>query len=187
MSDPRELLGMLAARVQHFSAAPGGSPKLTPEDVAAALGMIQDPVARLYFRVKWVNQHAFAEELSLTFSRRVYTTISIGAWRVPRPAWIFDMCCLALAESIDPHVCMWCKGRGSAEIDSRVVMCDNCKGTGHKAPTDSDRARLMGALKSSWSDTWGKRYQEIQTLVDRVDDKVGAVAKRIGHAELDPA
>lgn len=184
MSDPRELLGMLAAKVQHFSAAPGGIPALTPEDVAAALGMIQDPVARLYFRVKWVNQYSFAEELACDFRTRVAVTLDIGKWRVPRKEWIFDMCCLALAESIDPHVCLWCKGRGSAEIDSRVVMCDNCKGTGHKQPTDSDRARLMGALKSSWSDTWGKRYQEIQTLIDRVDDKVWAVTRRIGQHEL---
>ncbi len=187
MSDPRELLGMLAARVQHFSAAPGGTPKLTPEDIAAALGMIQDPVARLYFRVKWVNQYGFAEELARTFSRRVYTTLQIGTWRVPRPEWIFDMCCLALSESIDPHVCMWCKGRGSAQVESRVVICDNCKGYGNKLPTDTDRAKMMGALKSSWSDTWGKRYQEIQILIDRVDDKVSAVAKRIGRDEPTPA
>ncbi len=187
MSDPRELLGMLAARVQHFSAAPGGSPKLTPEDIAAALGMIQDPVARLYFRVKWVHQYAFGEELALSFRRRAATTLDIGTWRVPRKDWMLDLCYLALVESIDPHICVWCKGRGSAQVESRIVVCDNCKGSGHKAPTDTDRARLMGASKSSWSDTWGKRYQEIQTLVDRVDDKVWAVTRRIGRPELDPA
>lgn len=177
--DPRELLGMLATRVQHFSAAPGGIPALTADDIAHAMAGVgtvkrDDKIIRtrdadriiLYGRVKYAGESDSAQELALTFRRKIATDLDIWGWRIPRPDFVLDMCALALTESVDPMVCAWCSGRGSAMVGNKVVVCDGCKGSGRRLMQARDRAKLMGCTEQAWSMSWAKRYTEMREILD---------------------
>lgn len=196
--NPRELLSLLTARVQRFHLAPGGIPNLTAEDVAAALGMIHHPEARLYARIKYCGQVAYAEELALAMRRYALDRIAKPEWEVPREApvgqdkeWWLDMCRMAVAESVDPHTCRTCLGRAETMIDSKRIVCSDCRGTGRKELTQTDRARTMSITRKGWTQdqkrrgsSWAEIYRELQiATVDKYEDLIGgALRNRLGNA-----
>lgn len=180
--DTRELLAILTARVQRFHLAPGGIPGLTAQDVAAALGMIHHPDARLYARVKYCGQMGFSESLALSIRRHMMTRKLDASWRIPEPGFLLKMAYLMLLEAVDPLTCKWCLGRAEVHPEiGPVIMCSACAGSGKQAMRDMDRAHLMGLSKSSWSDPWSGRYRDtqIQTIDVWEDLATSALKKRI--------
>jgi hypothetical protein len=180
--NPQEILSLLTARVQRFHLAPGGVPALTAEDVAHALGMIHNDLARVYARVKYSGQYEYAEGLALGLRRHILVKKTDDSWRIPRPDFVLDMSFMMLAEAIDPHTCRWCWGRAEVKPETGpVIVCSACDGSGRRKIKERDRARVMGIAESSWSDPWGKRYKDIQS--DTVDKWeaifVGAIKKRL--------
>lgn len=181
--DPRELLGMLAARVQHFAMAPGGIPALTQLDIAHALGMISNPAVTLYARVKYGQENGDFEDLVQVLFRHVAVNLDIGKWRIPRKEFIQDMCALALAEDIDPCICTWCGGWGHAVAENKVVQCGQCKGTGQARVMDKDRAKIMRCTTSAWAHSWAERYKEVRSIPSRWDGIIeGALPRRLRRA-----
>jgi len=53
MTNVRKLVARLNASTQQFSMGRGGIPELTPQDIAAAIGMVQDELAREVFCAVW--------------------------------------------------------------------------------------------------------------------------------------
>lgn len=183
--DHRELLSLLTTKVQSFENSASSFSKLTPQDIAHAIAKIHSPPARLYLRVKYADQIQFANELGIELLAACGSQIDeIGKWKIPRPGFLGDLCSLALFESINPHVCPWCQGRGEALIDSRVIVCDGCSGTGRRQMQDKDRAGKMNLSKSSWSELWSDRYKEIQRIIDIWEDlAAGALRKRLSESD----
>src|SRR5690348_6721006 len=107
--DPRELLTLLTDKVQQFFTL-GGDPYYTSDEVAYILAQIHNPNARLYARVKYAGQMAFAEELALSMRSELASTDDIRRWQVPRPDWVLDLARLAISEDVDPNKCRVCKG-----------------------------------------------------------------------------
>lgn len=170
--------------MQRFHLAPGGIPDLTAEDIAHALGMIASEEARLYARIKYCAQLEFAEDLARAMRRYILFRKVDDKWRIPRPDFLLDMTYLMLAEAVDPHTCSWCQGRAEVKPEQGpVIVCEACKGTGKRAMRDGDRARLMDISKSSWSETWGERYRDVQIeTVDKYEDICGsALSKRLSR------
>ncbi len=177
--EARELLGLLAAKCQHFAAAPGGIPGLTPEDLAHALGTMHEEGLRLFARVKYVGEAEWIDDLVGVLFRKVTITLDIGTWRVPRRDFIRDMCRLAIIEAIDPQTCLFCGGTAIAIESNKVVPCKHCH-EGKRRVRDMDRAHAMGCIKSSWSQHWSDRYEEVRLIVDCWDDRLeGALRKRL--------
>lgn len=176
-----ELLALLTARVQRFHLAPGGIPRITADDMAHALGMIKIPEAALYARTKFCGEPSL-EELALAIRRYAMVRKADASWRIPRKEFLLDMCRLMVWEAIDPHTCTWCLGRAEVRPESGpVIVCDACRGTGQRRLFDSDRARIVGLAKSSWSDPWAERYREIQIeTVDKWESiALSAVRRRL--------
>jgi hypothetical protein len=177
--DPRELLALLTSKVQQFAVADGGIPAYTASDVAYILAHVDDPMARLYARIKFAGEKQHSEELAESMRISLLYLDGIGKWRVPRPDWILEMCRLALWEDIDPHVCGTCQGRGSALIEHKLVTCQPCGGSGKVSLRDTDRSRMLNISKSSWSEPWRSRYRRIQShTLDRWWRIIGAEISR---------
>jgi len=182
--NPKELLALLAPRVQRFHLAPGGIPSLTPEDVAHALGMIHNDLARVYARVKYAGQYEYSEGLALGLRRHILVKKVDENWRIPRKEFVLDMSFMMLAEAVDPNTCRWCWGRAEVKPeDGPVIVCSACDGQGRRKIRDLDRARIMGISKQSWSTNWAERYQEIQDeTVHKWEDLFsGAMKKRMAR------
>lgn len=178
----KELLSLLTPRVQRFHLAPGGIPNLTAEDIAHALGMIQNDLARVYARVKYADQMEYAEGLVLAIRRHILLRKLDEEWRIPRKEFILDMSYMMLAEAVDPNICLWCCGRAEIKPETGpVIVCGACQGQGRKKIRDRDRAHVMGISKQSWSSNWNDRYIEIQEeTVDTWEDLfAGALKKRM--------
>jgi len=178
----QELLGLLTARVQRFHMAPGGIPRLTCNDVSHALGMIQNHDVTIYGRVKYCGQHEYAQDCAKAIRRHALIYRGDKRWRNPRENFMLDMAYVIMTEAVDPHTCTWCDGRGEVRPEhGPVIICDGCQGTGKRHIRGIDRARLLGMLESSWSDTWAERYREIQiATVDKWEDILaGALKKRL--------
>lgn len=179
---PQELLSFLTARVQRFHLSPGGIPSLTSDDVAHALGMIHNDLARAYARVKYAGQYNYSEGLALGLRRHILLKKVEDNWRIPRKEFILDMSYMMLAEAVDPNTCRWCWGRAEVKPENGpVIVCSACDGAGHRKIRDIDRARVMEVSKQSWSN-WSDRYKEIQEeTVDKWEDLfAGALRKRLG-------
>ena len=175
----RELLALLTVKIQRFSVAPGGVPKYTPEDIAHALAMVKSPPARLYGRVKYADQTEFASELCTELLYYCSHIEGFTTWKV-RPGNLQAVCSLALYEAINPHICPWCHGRCQTLIEGRVIICDGCRGSGRRYLTDTDRAKLVGMSKQSWSEYWSEKYKQIQDFPNKWEDIVSqALAKRL--------
>jgi hypothetical protein len=181
--DPQELLGLLTARVQRFHLAPGGIPKLTPQDVAHALGMIHNDQARLFARVKYAGQLQYVDGLALHIRKLMLDRAMDELWRIHRKDFCLSMAYLMLAESIDPMCCTWCNGRAEVKPEhGPVILCDACNGSGRRRLRELDRARLLGVTRQVWNNTWVDRYKDFkEQTVDKWEAMFeGALRKRLG-------
>lgn len=178
MKDRRELLALLTHKVQHFAVAASDFHKITPQDIAHALGKMHSEAARYFARVKYCGQIEFAERCAELGQIAMLQEIEdIEKWR-SRPYWVFDMCAMAIAEATHPQICPWC--RGTAEIISQNlrIVCEACRGSGHKVWRASDRANLMGISRQNWS-AWTERYKDIQVrTVDRYEDLLASALSK---------
>lgn len=179
--DPRELLALLAAKPQHFAVAPGGIPYTTPHDVAGALGMMSNPRAILYARIKYAGATQFLDELLSELWReatRLERATKLG--RI-RKDLIRDMCCIALWEGITGGACPWCKGVGALNIPPKRIVCTSCRGKGKRELRDTDLAEWLAVPKSTFSaGNYRDMYRDIATIVHRWDESIpGALYNRI--------
>ena len=184
MRDPRELLAMLAVKVQRFQPSPGGIPVITAEDIAHILGMIKSTRAALYARIKYSGQDEYAKELSELMRTQVLSEVEdIARWKGKGGDWVLKLCQMALVESIDPNTCSWCNGVAEVTLeDGQRIECGGCNGSGHRPWRDKDRARLADISPSAWCNYWSERYRTIQQITcDRYEELIcGAIAKRRG-------
>lgn len=180
--DPRELLTLLTDKVQQFVTL-GGNPYYTAEEVAYILAQIPNPNARLYARVKYAGQLAFANELALSMRIELSSTDEIRYWQVPRQDWILDLSRIALFEDIDPSKCKVCKGIKFKLIGSKIEVCTGCGGSGNTYLSDAKRAELMQIDKSNWSRLWRDRYDFLRAhTIWSWDNMVGRVIQKHRNA-----
>lgn len=177
--NPGEIITYLNAKVQHFSMAPGGIPKLTSEDVSHILALVEKEaqkqgieqfVITQYIRLIHLGQGNLSENVARALRREIRLIKDSEGWRVPRKEFLLDMCLLALSEAHDARICPDCLGRAGGYIDSRYVICEPCKGTGKRKVTDKDRAQALNIHPDSFYNTWRKRYKLIQVRIDKWED-----------------
>lgn len=180
--DPRELFGLLTSRIQHFALAPGGNQHITAFDISQILATIHNEGAILYARVKYCEQHNFAEDLTEKMRVKSLLIHGIEKRKIPRPDWILDMCRMALIEAIKENICHQCFGVGEIIPENAPrIICSECNGYGRSIWKDNDRARLLGISKQSYSSSWAKLYKEIiHVTISTYEDLItGALRKNL--------
>ena len=174
LKDRRELLSFLTPRVQQFHVSDGGLPILTQIDVAHILGTIQIKEVVMYGRIKYIGETKWLNSVA----KILKCSLDTRKWRETRFEWIFDMCRLALIESIDPNKCFYCDGVAELIDDSgKHILCQSCSGSGNRIVRDADRAWALGISPPGWS-RWSPRYQVMFDQAKKYDDILYGALKR---------
>ena len=87
----------------------------------------------------------------------------------------FELARLAILESICPKHCPDCDGKGIQYGQRGVVTtCQTCRGSGYKAYSAAERARLVGLHRSGWRRVWEDRYNVVYRRLQVLDSEVSA-------------
>lgn len=169
--NPAELLAKVTARAAPLEVLPSAFQRITPEDVVHALGMIKHDGASLLIRIKWAGQSEFVQDLDIKFWISVVNLANSEHWPYPEKLkgkeFYRNMGRLALAENINPNICLECGG-SSIQITpaGKLEECSPCRGTGRSQHSDRSRARLLGMPWETYRHLWNERYRKIQGMVD---------------------
>ncbi len=64
-----------------------------------------------------------------------------------------------LAELRMPHLCATCAGRGSVQIEARVLVCSGCRGSGRQSISDRRRAEVLERSLATYQYAWQRPYE----------------------------
>lgn len=166
MSDPAEMLAMLAIHGIDLQHVPGGIPTFVALDVAGALGMMHDQPAAAMLMAKYMLDmratETFRDHWRLVVDRRAY----VERWNHDQRAEL--LAAYSLAEWLDAQRCRTCKGtRRDMTSDGKVIDCAACDGVGLRKIGDRPVARGLdmsneGYRKSSWPYRIGWARSELQ-------------------------
>lgn len=175
---PKELLSRLSTKVPLYSAAPGGEPRYTMEDVAGALaGLPQGPYQLA--RVKYCF-----DPVCITLLRREVEMV-VMTWAVKRKwrgedALFSSLARLAVEDILSDRRCSKCKG--TRYVEQKV--CSLCGGVGmrsmeHKEAASRCRPKLTA---DAWRMTWAPRYREVLGVLVDWDSRIeGHLYRRLIH------
>lgn len=200
----RKLLARLNAKSPQLHIGSGGIPELTPQDIAAALGMVEDRIGREIFCMAWwpdganltrkdlrdglknllfdeyrIRHHeAYADRLERHLLDKPQLRDKAKYWpvQVSRYGQIADAVVLEICA---PKICKQCGGRGEMIIESRVISCESCKGLGLLAASHAWRAERIGVGDTAYRDTWKPVYE---WLYDRASRRESAAAQQLARA-----
>jgi hypothetical protein len=123
-------------------------------------------------RVKWLDQTQFIMDLDRLFWLRICQEWAYKRWPQPlkSPGHEFrrNMGRMALAENIDPQICLDCGGVAQQVMTTgKINNCGPCRGLGRVKPTDSARARFMDMPRDTFRSPWGDIYRDVQSVADQ--------------------
>lgn len=136
-------LAKLAAKNQMFNDAGGGTPDLTPEDIAASLAGLGDGPYYLC-RVKYVGDETSLTRLVDTATRKVIAAAK-GITGTPRiPDLYSRLVKLGIYEILTSNRCPICRGTGEYIVGDKPKpgACPVCEGKGTLDATDEFRAEV---------------------------------------------
>jgi hypothetical protein len=169
VSNPAELLSMLALRSIGLGYVPGGVPNLVALDIAGALGMMHDKPGSAMLLAKYVmdyqSSREFAAHWRLVVDRRAYTD-----------GWAQDDRQIALAdysmgEWLDSQRCRTCRGVGTQmATEGKVSGCPACDGTGLRKIGLRAPARALGMSAESYRlSAWRHRMDWARSELQRLE------------------
>ncbi|WP_163832197.1 hypothetical protein [Spartinivicinus ruber] len=169
---------LLTPKSVKYEGVPGGMPTLTPEDVAAALGMGDLPrEAYLLGLVKYNNDKTVIHELDKLTQQFIITKGINEKWREPWPTdkkkslfFFLQFARQMINEVIFENTCQTCNGTGVYQHKSftRKCRCSN----GKRALTKAELAEKCCITYKSWCQTWHARYLECLDELHSWDKKV---------------
>lgn len=165
---PKELLARLSTKVPIYSAAPGGYPRFTMEDVAWALsGLPFGPYSLA--RVKYCFDERCLSHLRREVEMMVMTLAVKNKWRGSRDVFMV-LAGVAVGQILSDRRCRSCKGTGYIEHRS----CGRCQGVGlHVLQPRAAASLCRGAIKEdAWRKTWAGRYQEVMDVLMAWDTRI---------------
>ena len=183
-----EKLAMLNPATCRFDLGRGGIPALTPQDLAAAIGMTPDGLGReLLIASGWpdasdtrrivglacalaeVEMRRQVEERTREGMRYALDRWHDGHRARPMqaiPGWPRTACermpaiaVACAAEATQRALCPDCDGRGHRMLDALSVPCTTCRASGIVPVSDRARARMIGIDESTYRrDGWALVY-----------------------------
>lgn len=186
--NPAELLAKVTVKAISLEPAIAGYGRFTPEDILHSLGLVKHQGAILLLRVKFCGQNEFLQDLDIRFWMAVGDMALQERWPYPirhkGKEFYRNMGRLALAENINPNICLECGGSG-IEITSsgKLLDCGPCRGSGRSYHSDRSRARLMNMPQGTWREGWDERHKQILNLADQWEDiGLSGMKKRLKSA-----
>lgn len=169
--NPASLLALVTARAVPFEIMASSYQRITQEDVLHAMGSIKHQGASMLIRVKWAGQDHWMPELERLFWLGILALSNREQWKYPKvmegKELYRRMGQLALAESINPNICLECGGCGK-EItkEGKLSNCKPCRGSGKSTHSDRSRSRLLDMPWELFRDSWKERYRRVQGIAD---------------------
>lgn len=180
MSNPSKAWAILTARATSMSLAPGGTPFLTPAQMAQLLqGLERGP-----FLVGMVKE---CHDLTMLYPLEIYLTMKVqeraigdqvldadgnirwvNAWPSVRgQQYCRRLAGLAVYELLmeKPLRCPDCAGRGYTIVHSNGVPCDTCGSNGGKGMTSKMKADLATINWEQWRQGWSSRYEVVFSML----------------------
>ena len=68
---------------------------------------------------------------------------------------------------ISPRICKRCGGVGELTIDTKVISCEACEGTGRRDPKPHTVMRNLGFGPGSVRPVWIERHRSVLAMLDR--------------------
>ena len=186
--NPAELLSKITAKCVPFEQSISGFGHFTHEDILHCLGLIPHSGAVLLLRVKYCGQIEYLQDLDIHFWTTIGDLALSERWPYPirlKGKEVYrNMGRLALAELIEPRICLECGGTGR-EItpEGKLGDCSPCRGSGRATHSDRSRARLLGFPWETFRQGWTDRYRQVQGIADTWESMgLGGMAKRLQTA-----
>lgn len=144
---------------------------LTGVDIAAALSLAKvTRVEELMIRYIYAHDFGVYDEMVLA----IHTAASVKwltswNWRMA-PDMFKRLTDAAIIESLEPRICITCKGIGRFQVVEAqpFVNCQTCDGVGRIRPTDKERARRCGVKADNFRHHLANRYVKLLSFVQAV-------------------
>lgn len=175
-----EIYTLLNPKVANYNGT-GGSPAVTPEDVAACLGRIPIRGPSLLVR-SMAGDYACLSPLRVVFGQYLAHMASLKKWKTGPTFWhhMDGLRDSVVHFYVIPDSCHRCHGQGSITLCTKqVISCPLCEGIGRKEPKEMDKARAADIPWASWSDTWADRYVDARAILSEWEDQADRAAKRL--------
>lgn len=167
---PKELLARLSTKVPLYSAAPGGEPQYTMEDIAGALAGLPSGPYQLA-RVKYCFDAACVTLLRREVEMAVMTLAVKHKWRggddlIRSLAW------LAVEDVLSDRRCKRCGGtRYFAQRPCNLCDGVGMRSIGYRQAAARCRPQMTA---DAWRMTWAARYKEVLNLLVDWDGRIEA-------------
>jgi hypothetical protein len=183
MKSAAERLAMLAEHGIDLDHVPGGWSQFAALDIAAALGMDHDPLSADLLLAKYSGNGTAYSSARIWWRMRVADHSLAQGWPRGRPGTTFRMADVSLDEWIDAQRCRSCHGAAQALIDSKLVQCPACLGTGLLRRSARSEARALGMPESSYrAGQWADRLVWCRQRLLRIElEALERLARRLRH------
>lgn len=155
---------LLTARALQYDRVPGGFARLTQADAAALLAGLERR-RFLTAMLADVGDSAVHHDLYVHVRDLAIDNAIRGDWKGASPKVLHQIALLSIFELAGRgEPCRPCDGAGAVPIEDgspTMVACECCRGTGKAPLTGGDRAALLRMPDSTWSRTWGQRYEVV--------------------------
>ncbi|MBU2708773.1 hypothetical protein KCM76_22460 [Zooshikella marina] len=155
----------------------GGTPTLTMQDVAGALGMADiSREAYLYGLLKYTDDKTVLHELDKLTQKAVILFALKQGWKEPFPNdkkrslfFFLQMGRLVINELVGENFCKACNGTGYIN-KAKAKKC-SCK-DGKKPMKKAEQARFCGVHYDTWRTNWFSRYVKCVEHFKAWDDEI---------------
>jgi hypothetical protein len=156
MADPREMLAMLTPHGVRIGHIPGGVPTLTPQDIAAAIGLELTEEEGAYMLSRYSKDMQQYRDARVFWFERVMAEAKRNGWKSADPLRFKGLSDATLAEWMDDGNCKGCDGVGTQMTETgRVENCPVCDGTRRRWPSERQTARAIGGISvQAYRETW---------------------------------
>lgn len=174
------ILAKLNVKNVRFDIGSGGTPDITPEDVAGALSGLNDGPYRLGL-VKYAGKEEERARLRMCVLELAITKAYAQSWGMPVIDYprgrITGIVEFALWDNISPKHCPACAGTGknrqaieSGQVSAGQLLCLVCKGESSYSVNDADEADIAKIPMEHWRNTWGSRARALSDAVKGWDE-----------------
>jgi hypothetical protein len=175
-----EIYTLLNPKVANYNGT-GGSPAITPEDVAACLGRIQIRGPGLLVRAM-AGDPSCLSPLRVIFGQNLAQMANLKRWKTGPTFWPYmdGLRDSVLHFYVIPDSCHRCHGHGSITLcTQQVIACPLCEGVGRKEPKETDKARSAQINIETWRATWAGRYTDARAILSDWEDIADRATKRL--------
>lgn len=178
MRNKDELLKKLVPGTVNLKPRIGGKIEISWEDIAGCLSKIDSHIsdyARLKYGINKTGQNLSSTFLALKLELENKPVAE--EWPNGKMNKLIKM---VLLQEISPNICTTCQGTKSRKINSKIVECFSCSGTGRVKLTQSASAEFIGVDLRTYTRTWKNRANHIYAILSEWDYQLNrAIGKNI--------